>query len=434
MLFSPLLTIHVHAIGSLHSGLYLMARQNYTPGVVLRRLDREEAVLTATRRARPDPGNVFRYAACHAIMDSGYFPAFDRVHNIMSLLGPALRGEQVVLLKARKEYMYNRPLCVKCRSRRLWLVHQRANRTLPGDQQMGRQLEEKEAADLLKDCFPYADKRDYDKLEDIGTDSGPKLAALCQALSRWRGQQSGADSTALPHLRDIPYRVEIGRLFNHVKRGVEAGHILAFEYAPKPEQENMAAFTPSPAATSLTPSEIVRSKPAEEKTSKSVKTPAAVDKPPFPSAVSDGPPLPRKRYTWPGHKNAAEAEEELAKTIHNAPPPPTLRDEVVLRWGDVIGTHGADVISINWNTGQVTLWDSKYRSNPVTVQESKTFIIKSRRDNAVEQVWNVLKNDRKSTNPLLTKELYDKAIKSLNTPSFAMQTIGMGNATNRRLI
>jgi hypothetical protein len=392
-------------------------------------------VLTATRRARPDPGNVFRYAACHAIMDSGYFPAFDRVHNIMSLLGPALRGEQVVLLKARKEYMYNRPLCVKCRGRRLWLVHQRASRTLPGDQQMGGQLEAKEAADLLKECFPYADKRDYDKLEDIGTDSGPKLAALCQALSRWSGQQSGT-ATALPSLWDIPYRVEIRRLFNHVKREVEAGHILAFEYAsaPNPEQESPAAFTPLPAAPPLTPSEIIKREPTGEKTSQGAKTPPPADKPPpFPPAVSDIPPPPRSRYTWPKHKNAAEAEEELARTIHNAPPPPMLRDEVVLRWGDVIGTHGADVISVNMQTGQVTLWDSKYRSNPVTVQPSKTFTIKSRRDNAVKQAKDTLNADAESAKPILTKELYDKAIYSIDKNKFAALTIGMGKATNHRL-
>jgi hypothetical protein len=119
---------------------------------------------------------------------------------------------------------------------------------------------------LLKECFPYADKRDYDKIEDIGTDSGPKLAALCQALSRWSGQQSGT-ATALPSPWDIPHRVEIGRLFNHVKRGVEASLILAFEYAsaPNSEQENMAASTPPPDTPSRTPSKIISRESAEEK-------------------------------------------------------------------------------------------------------------------------------------------------------------------------
>ncbi len=80
--------------------------------------------------------------------------------------------------------------------------------------------------------------------------------------------------------------------------------------------------------------------------------PPSVKPPPSPSNAK--PPLPppqaQKRFSWPGHASAAAAEEELANTVHNLP------DEAVVRWGDPIGTRGADVISVNLKTGRVTLW------------------------------------------------------------------------------
>lgn len=38
-----------------------------------------------------------------------------------------------------------------------------------------------------------------------------------------------------------------------------------------------------------------------------------------------------------------------------------------------MGTHGADVISYNYKTQKVTLWDDKYRSRPQTIKPSSTF-------------------------------------------------------------
>lgn len=75
----------------------------------------------------------------------------------------------------------------------------------------------------------------------------------------------------------------------------------------------------------------------------------------------------RPRYTWPGHRNAAIAEEELAKIVHLQP------DQAVIHWGDVIGTHHADVVSVNVKTGEVTLWDAKYRSRGDRLRPSETF-------------------------------------------------------------
>ncbi|MEK1894656.1 MAG: hypothetical protein AAAB20_15510 [Rhizobium sp.] len=57
----------------------------------------------------------------------------------------------------------------------------------------------------------------------------------------------------------------------------------------------------------------------------------------------------------------------------------------VIHFGDRTGTNGADVISINRETGEVTLWDSKYRSVRATADDSPTFVQDGRRNKAVAQ-------------------------------------------------
>lgn len=90
-------------------------------------------------------------------------------------------------------------------------------------------------------------------------------------------------------------------------------------------------------------------------------------KPPFPRAEADIRGVRRFNPNYTPHANAAAAEESLARTVHNLP------DEAVVRWGDPIGAHGNDVISVNVRTGDVTLWDAKFRSGSVEVRPSKTF-------------------------------------------------------------
>jgi hypothetical protein len=45
----------------------------------------------------------------------------------------------------------------------------------------------------------------------------------------------------------------------------------------------------------------------------------------------------------------------------------------VLKWGDRIGKHGNDVITVNPKTGTVELWDNKFRSTPAAGEISPTF-------------------------------------------------------------
>ncbi len=57
----------------------------------------------------------------------------------------------------------------------------------------------------------------------------------------------------------------------------------------------------------------------------------------------------------------------------------------VIHFGDRTGTNGADVISINKTTGEVTLWDSKYRSVGAAPDDSMTFSNEGRRKKAIAQ-------------------------------------------------
>ncbi|MGC5832380.1 hemagglutinin [Ralstonia pseudosolanacearum] len=65
--------------------------------------------------------------------------------------------------------------------------------------------------------------------------------------------------------------------------------------------------------------------------------------------------------------NGYVGELNLANTIAQLP------NQTVVRYGDAIGTHGADVVSVNASTGEVTLWDNKYRSGATMLNPSPTF-------------------------------------------------------------
>lgn len=66
------------------------------------------------------------------------------------------------------------------------------------------------------------------------------------------------------------------------------------------------------------------------------------------------------------HINGYVAELNLANDVANIP------RETVVQFGDTVGSHGADIVSVD-NAGNVTLWDAKYRSSVSNVGESPTF-------------------------------------------------------------
>jgi filamentous hemagglutinin len=122
----------------------------------------------------------------------------------------------------------------------------------------------------------------------------------------------------------------------------------------------------------------------------------------------------------PSHAKAAAAEAELASKVHGMP------DQQVVVWGDPIGSHGADVISVDTRTGAVTLWDAKYRSENVRIGASTTFKANTRtRRNAIRGAIAAIENDN-----TLSPEIRKQAEENLVADRIRTITTGFGSAKN----
>ena len=84
-------------------------------------------------------------------------------------------------------------------------------------------------------------------------------------------------------------------------------------------------------------------------------------------------------------------------------------------------------MSVNTKTGDVTLWDAKYRSNEVTIQPSPTFERDASRANAIKQAQESIAN-----NKTLPEDIQQKALENLRKGEVKTRTVGMGNAKNSR--
>ncbi|MBB3646726.1 adhesin HecA-like repeat protein, partial [Rhizobium sp. BK619] len=115
--------------------------------------------------------------------------------------------------------------------------------------------------------------------------------------------------------------------------------------------------------------------------------------------------------------NGYVGELELANQVAKLP------GQQVLRYGDAAGTHGADIISIDMNTGDIFLWDNKFRSGYTTVKSSPTFDVNS------DALKNALRQARDAVDDL-PNALKDKALENLKQGNFTTNTVGSGNAKN----
>ncbi len=145
----------------------------------------------------------------------------------------------------------------------------------------------------------------------------------------------------------------------------------------------------------------------------------------LPKAEAEARGIPRYDPEIYAHAVAADAEERLAHVVQSIP------DEQVVRWGDRIGTHGADVISVNRRTGEVTLWDAKYRGSDVRILHSNTFkesdapLRINPRLKAIEQASSAIKADL-----TLPTDIRDKALRALEQKVINTRTVGYGHARN----
>ncbi|RJF93321.1 hemagglutinin repeat-containing protein [Sphingomonas cavernae] len=113
-----------------------------------------------------------------------------------------------------------------------------------------------------------------------------------------------------------------------------------------------------------------------------------------------------------------QAELQLANRVADLP------GETVVRYGSNVNTSGADVISVNAD-GTVTLWDSKFLSNPKMIGSSPTFTENSRTlASAVKQAREAIDVAK------LPPAVRDKALANLDVGNFIANTPGAGAAKN----
>jgi hypothetical protein len=97
------------------------------------------------------------------------------------------------------------------------------------------------------------------------------------------------------------------------------------------------------------------------------------------------------------------------------------RGESVVSWGGKIGTQGADVISVNPNTGEVILYDAKTYSNATNVKPSTTFAEdKPALANARRQAVDAIRESN------LPPALKQQALENLDRGNFTTRTTNQG--------
>ena len=116
--------------------------------------------------------------------------------------------------------------------------------------------------------------------------------------------------------------------------------------------------------------------------------------------------------------NGYISELNLANSVADLP------GVTVVEYGDVVGSHGADIVSVDAE-GDVTLWDAKYRSSPANTGPSPTFKQgSSALDGAVQDAITAI---RESSN--LNPEQQAAALKNLDGGNFTAITAGQGQTT-----
>ncbi|MDG4952736.1 hemagglutinin repeat-containing protein [Actinobacillus equuli] len=117
--------------------------------------------------------------------------------------------------------------------------------------------------------------------------------------------------------------------------------------------------------------------------------------------------------------NGYRGEINLANSIQETP------NRQVIKWGNSTGTNGSDVISVNTKTGEVELWDNKYRSGSVTGKISPTFDKEKTRASAIEEAIREIRGSK-----FIAPEIQQKALDNLAKQNFTTYTVGSGKVKN----
>ncbi|MDR6743066.1 filamentous hemagglutinin [Herbaspirillum sp. 1173] len=123
------------------------------------------------------------------------------------------------------------------------------------------------------------------------------------------------------------------------------------------------------------------------------------------------------------HLNAYVGELNLANDIAALP------NQTVVQYGGAVGTHGADVVSVNSVTGEVTLWDNKFRSGDRSIPSSPTFTPQSSAlSGALTDAQAAIENSN------LSQAIKQKALQNLQNGNFSTNTVGAGAARNSTVV
>jgi hypothetical protein len=100
-------------------------------------------------------------------------------------------------------------------------------------------------------------------------------------------------------------------------------------------------------------------------------------------------------------------------------------NHAVLKWGDVIGRHGNDVVSVNLRTGEVVLWDNKYRTGDISIGPSPTFESQRRREAAVAEARQLIRDSTR-----LDPNTKSQALQNVDLGNYTTRTVGSGGVRN----
>ncbi|SFM95000.1 hemagglutinin repeat-containing protein, partial [Rugamonas rubra] len=117
---------------------------------------------------------------------------------------------------------------------------------------------------------------------------------------------------------------------------------------------------------------------------------------------------------WVGFQAELNLANIIAKTAN----------QVVIKYGDAIGRKGADIISVDVSSGDVTMWDSKFRSSSKNIGNSPTFENARTLNSAVLEAIDSISSSR------LPPAVRDAAIRNLENRSCSTHTVGSGSVKN----
>jgi hypothetical protein len=118
------------------------------------------------------------------------------------------------------------------------------------------------------------------------------------------------------------------------------------------------------------------------------------------------------------HYIGYQAELRLANEV-------VATNKVVLKYGDPIGRHGADFVSVDPNSGAVTLWDSKCRARGGTLEQSPTITGSGPLNGALDEAKRLIPNA-----PHLSAQVKQRALENLESRNFTANTVGSGGLKN----